>query len=412
MPKSFRNLSLLAALTLLPLLTACPPRFNSTPNGSNVGSQNTRTGLKVRFEFAEPRPDYFSRITKVEIKLSNASGVTVSDNFDFSVGADAKQLERTLSNVPTGLLTAEVRLVGADGQTVVNALTANFDLSTSTTDAALVRLNATPQLFAPLVNTSQNLTQVRAQRRDLLLEIQSLSDQESDLLIQIAPLRGSTVIEDQNLRRQLQVDLQGVQGQLTTKKTQLESLNGQLDRLEAQTVGGSSSAGAIQDQVFDLRLQSQNISKNIDQLLEQRRLLSIEARSLAGSSGGNAELSQIQGEIKTLDGQIADRITQLQDLNLQLQALETRLTGQSTTLPPAERKAQLEANLELLKQRITSLETDLPDLRRRRESLAQRTDLISIQRREALDTEISTKEKELSQSKSLQVEIETQLKGL
>ena len=46
------------------------------------------------------------------------------------------------------------------------------------------------------------------------------------------------------------------------------------------------------------------------------------------------------------------------------------------------------------------------------EALAQRTDLLSVQRREALDIEIKGKEAELSQSKTLQVEIETQLKGL
>lgn len=410
MRKPLTTLSLLVPLTLLPLLTACPPRVANTPNG--VGSQNARTGLKVRFEITDPKPEYFSKITKAEIKLTGTSGATVSDSFDFSASSSTTEIERSLSNVPTGLVEAEVRLLGADGQTVVPALKTSFDLSTTTTDVALVKLTTTPRLLPPLVTSGQSLATLRAQRRDLLLEIQRLSGQESEIIIQIAPLRGSTVLEDQNLRRQLQVDLQGLQNQLASKKVDLEKLNGQLDRLEAQTSGGAASNGALQDQVFDLRLQAGEISKGIDQLLNQRRQLSIEARSLAGGSGGSAELSQIQGEIKTLDGQIEERIRQLQTLNLQLQALESRLTSQSTELPPDQRKAQLEADLILLKARITTLETELPDLRRRFEALAQRTDLLSVQRREALDIEIKGKEAELSQSKTLQVEIETQLKGL
>ncbi|HEY9843196.1 MAG TPA: hypothetical protein V6D23_22190 [Candidatus Obscuribacterales bacterium] len=409
--KAFSRLATSSMLLFLglPLLTACPPR---TPNGSNVGAQSqSRTTLKVRFELSDPHPDYLSKVKKARIKL-NSSFAPVDDSFDVSISATTKELERTLSNVPTGQLDAEVHLLDAEGKDVVTIPGSRFTLSKDNTDALLVRLDASPRILPPLTTGSTNLAALRQQRRDLLTEIQALSAKESELLRQLSGLRGSPSPEDQTLRQQLQGELQVTQTQLQTKQNQLDLLGGQLARLESQS---SSGSGAVQEQVFQLRLQADQLSSSIDSALSQRRQLSQEINSLTRGGGGaedQGRLSQVQGELQTLDEQIADQIRQLQLVNLQLQQLESKLSSQSASLPAAESKAQIESDLALLKDQISTLESEIPPLRQRIEALAQATDLQSVQRRETLEAELSQKQADLDRARQLQADLQKQLEAV
>ncbi|PKL75440.1 MAG: hypothetical protein CVV27_15365 [Candidatus Melainabacteria bacterium HGW-Melainabacteria-1] len=400
------SLGLLFSLAAVPLLSACPAR---TPGNIGVDSQNQqKVSLKVRFEIADPHPDYLSKAKRAEIKLNSRSGSSVSDNFELTLSANARELERTLSQVPTGTLEAEIRLLDQDGQDTTPVMRTSFNLSSATNDAILVKLDANPRALPPLNTGSASLNDLRTLRRDLFSEIQLLSNRESETLRQLSGLRSSPNPEDQTLRQQLQGELQVIQTQLQSKEAELLLINGQIGRLEAQ--GGSGTSGALQDQLFQLRLQAEQLNSSISRQLEQRRQLSQEANSLLRSGEDGARLSQIQGELQTLEQQIDSQITQLQALNLQLQAIEARITSQNNTLPAAERKALIESEISRLKDRISALESEIPPLRQRIEVLAQATDLQQVQRRESYQAELSLKEAELNQAKTLQAEYEQQLK--
>lgn len=407
--------SLLLSLASMTLLSGCPPRV-LPPNTSGVNGQSQENlSLKVRFELGNPLPDYVSQLKKVEIKLSvRGSNTTVNDSFDFAATSSTQQIERSLTKVPSGQLTAEVRLLDANGKELHSSLQTSFNLSSANKEALVVKLSSTPQLLPPLA-TSSNLASLRQAHRSALSEVQRLSARESELITQLSGLRASPLPEDQLLRQQYQAELQTVQTQLQTKETELEDLEGQLNTVQSQAIGGASSAE--QAQVLLLTDQIEGINTEIDQLLSQRRLLTREASSLVNRGENSGRLSQLQGELQTLDQQVDDKINQLQILNLQLQELETRLSGQSSNpssspVSNEQRKAQLTADLAALQPRIDTLETEVADLKQRLEALAQATELQLVQRREGLEADLKLKQTELERAKSLKAEIEKQLSAL
>lgn len=417
-PSAKRNfkseLSQRAVLGALMLLlaggtVACNRVPNGVSTGNVTGQANTKVSLNVKFQLASPLPDYYAKTAKIQIKLISASSNTpVNDSFDVTLSSSTQTLERTLTDVPSGQVSAEVHLLDADGKDVVSPITSSFSLVKDNSAPLTVKLDAAPSLVAPVPSAS-NLDTLRQQRRDLLVQLQSDSTKENSIISQLAGLRLSPNPEDQTLRQQLQAELQVLQTQRQTRESQLEDLNAQLTRLEAQ--GASSGTGQVEDQVFTLRQQSTQLSAAIDTNLKQRSQLSLQIKSLVRGQD-NDQLAQLQGELQTLDKQINDQITQLEQINTQLKALEAKLTSQVNSQPPEQLKPQLEAKLASLKTQIATLEIEIPELQQRIAVLVGATDMLSVQRRENLEAELKTKQDALASAKSDQASVQAQLDKL
>lgn len=399
--------SLLLMSLLLGLAGGCTRVPNGVSTGSDVtGQANEKVSLTVKFQLNTTSPDYYAKVKKIHIKLSGSNG-SVDDSFDVNLASSTQTLERTLTNVPTGQLSAEVHLLDADGKDVITAITGSFSLIKNS-DPLTVKLDATPSLVAPVPSAS-SLDALRQQRRDLLVQLQADADKEDSIISQLAGLRLSPNPEDQTLRQQLQAELQVLQTQRQTRESQLADLNAQLSRLEAQ--GATSSTGQVEDQVFNLRQQSAQLSAAIETNFKQRTQLSQDIKSLVRGQD-NDQLAQLQGELQTLDKQISDQISQLESINTQLKTLETKLTSQVNDLPPDQLKPQLEAKLAELNSQIATLESEIPALQQRIDALAGSTDMLEVQRRENLEAELKTKQDALASAKSQQASVQAQLDKL
>lgn len=412
------SLPLLATLLLASLsltaLSACNrvPNSPTTPGSTQTGSQSQgKITYKVRFELPTTRPDYIARIRKAEIRLTPASGAAVTDSFDFSPTAQTQSIERSLEAVSTGSVSAEIKFFDADGKEVVTALKSSFSLNASSAPL-LVKLEATPVLVAPTVSATTGLSALLTQRGDLLDEIQRLSQRESQLLSQLAGLRSSQTLEDQQMKQQLQSELQVTQTNLRAKESALAQLETQIGGVQAQGSGNSNADAATQAQLSQLRLEAARLSSEIDSQLEQRRQLTQEANSRINLPDQGTRLTLIQGELQTLEQQMQANISKLQVVSLQLQQLEAKLSSQSSGVPSAQRKAQIEASLNDVNAQIDELNTAITELKRRIAPLEQETDLQLVQRRETLQAELSQKQDQLAQAQSLKLELEKQLQSL
>lgn len=387
-------------------LSACPSRVNAP----NVNSQNqSKQTLKLQFSFGDPLPEYVKQTKKIEVSLTpKGSTQLISDSFDFQITSSTQQVSRDLTNLPTGVLSLEIRLLDADGKEVRNSLKSTFQLIEANKDPVQVKLTESPSLLVPL-SGSRNLTVLRQQRQTLLVEIQSLSSRESELLKEVLALRTSPNPEDQNLRLQYQAELRGLQNQIEAKETELASIDNQLKTVEAQSV--QSGSGVDQERISQLRLQVDKINLEIEQMYSQSRLLAQEARSYAGND--ISRFQQIQNEQRVFETQIQDKIRELELVSIELQQLESKITGQNTSGQSAEeRKKQLQADLATLEPRLENLDLEIRDLQAKITALLQASELLQIQRREAFEAELKVKQSEQTRVKALIEQLKSQLASL
>ncbi|MGV3527130.1 MAG: hypothetical protein ACO1RX_23135 [Candidatus Sericytochromatia bacterium] len=396
------------ATSSLGVLSACPAPVRAP--GTVTGQNATSTSLKFRFDVGASRPSWLDQVANAEIRVyTRGGGLVVTDRFAFSASSSTASIERTLDTVPTGQIEVQVDLLNGSGQTVKPTLQTSFVLSANPDGALLVQLTDTPALVAPVSVTGTSLAALRTRRRELLTQIQTASEQEDSALRQLTGLRNSPLPEDQVLREQFQAELQSAQTRRQALEADLETLNQQLARLESQSAGGGVS---ISEDILDLRAQVSEVNATLNGLLNQRRLLAQEASTLAGTGSDTGRLNQIQGELQTLDGQIDARVTELERIQAELEVLESRFDSQNQGQPAADQLPRLQAQLSSVNGEIDVLNGEIASLRQRIEVLLPDTSLQQVQRREALQAELRSKEALLAQKVSLKASVEAQIAAL
>lgn len=366
--------------------------------------------LRFDFSFGTPLPDYLNKVTEAKLTLTQrGSQSPVEDRFELKLSDQTASFSRTLDKVPVGQLELKLELFDSEGKTVVPAVSTSWMLSQDESEAVLVQLGDPPQILPPSSVTGTNAAKLRNQRQQALTEVQKLSAQEQQILKQLTAVASSHAPEDKVLKEQYQGELQVIQKQIQDKEAEIQSLDLQIARLDAQSL--NLATGSDQAELKALLASIDSLNRELDQLLTQRKQLNAEVNTLV-SSGSSERLSEIQGELSSLNDQIDTKITDLADLATQLNALENKITSQNQSLPTDERLQQIETELSTLEAQIKQLNIDIPNLKQRIEVLIPKTDQQSIDRRESLQAELKSKEGALSDAQSRQSQLQAEKEKL
>lgn len=381
---------LLAALLASTHLSACVDRDLPANIIEDLNQQSALLTVNLRFEFPSPRPAYLATVTEVDVEiLTRGRPQPVRDRFALNISETTTDLQRSLTRVPGGQLEARVQLLNATG-TAVQTLTQSWRSEGSSADL-LLTLSETPGILVTGQSGSlpQDATALRTRQAALNQELSQLQQTETSLRAELRLFPAPT-LEDQVRREDIETQLQQNQNRQRQVQTELDSVNAQLNRLEAQGSGGSSNdSAALQVQLDSLRSQISTVQAELGRLLERRTTLT---GQINAQFDDNQLREQWQAELQQVSAELDQKTDELGGLASDLRTLEARLQAQGgSSTPPASDPAllALEAEIAQKEAEIARMETDI-------QIWMESEDAIAITRREQLQLELQTRRAELS----------------
>lgn len=250
--------------------------------------------------------------------------------------------------------------------------------------------------------SNKSLTELSAQRIDLLRELETLAARESELQSLIGAIQLQDPSERQQ-REQLRTELRELQEREAEIKLLLENT------VTAQSqVTSQSTNNVLQKQELEsLQVQIDLTQTELSRLMDQRNQLRAQVIA-GGTSLDSPNASIFQNEIREVNTQISAKIDDLENLSKQLNALVNNVSSQGTENSGASQSA-LSAEATRLRESISSKEAEIAELDRRIKSLLSQTDTVAVDQQEMYENQRAKLIAEVAEDKENLARVEAQL---
>lgn len=268
------------------------------------------------------------------------------------------------------------------------------------------RAPETPNTSTPVTSveslSNKSLTELSAQRIELLRELETISAREEEL----QSLIGAVQVQDPSERQQRE--------QLRTELRELQEREAEIKLLLENTVTAQSQVtsqstnNVLQKQELEsLQLQIDLTQTELSRLMDQRNQL--RAQVIAGGTTLDSPNASIfQNEIREVNTQISAKIDELEGLSQQLNLLVNNVSSQGTENSGASQSA-LSAEAARLQASISSKEAEILELDRRIKALLSQTDTVAVDQQEAYEAERAKLIAEVAEDKENLARIQAQL---
>jgi hypothetical protein len=385
-------LSLIVSLALVPTLmstlSSCTERLLPGAVGSNQQSAQTAS-LKLTLVFQDPQqptnaPSEFLnklKTLKLEIRENNSNLKSDEISLDDSAKA-AAELSRTTQKIPVGQVEIKLSFLDKDGKELQSLSQSLKTLANGESTLKLAVYGSSAQILG---STSPNPVQALSSRwqeqLSLQKDLQGLYQQNSRLLVQARTLLRSQAPEDRIQLEQVRSELNSLAQQIEPKETRLKAIEAELKSLESQ------STATDMVKLLLLLQQAESQRKDVDQLLQRRSLVFSQSKVLLNQGGAAAQeqLSQSQSELQTINDSLNAKQAELEKTIAELEKLQVQVVASNSAELNAE---QLKAQLALLTPSIEQLTSHETELKQQIAGLIEKTDALSVRRREGFEAEL------------------------
>lgn len=397
-------LSLIVSLALVPTLmsalSSCTERLLPGSVGTNQQSAQTAS-LKLTLVFQDPQQptnapgEFLNKLKtlKLEIRENNSNLKSDEISLDDSAKA-AAELSRTTQKIPVGQVEIKISFLDKDGKELQSLSQSLKTLANGESTLKLAVYGSSAQILG---STSPNPVQALSSRwqeqLSLQKDLQGLYQQNSTLLVQARTLLRSQAPEDRIQLEQVRSELNSLAQQIEPKEARLKAIETELKSLESQ------STATDMVKLLLLLQQAETQRKDVDVLLQRRSMVFSQSKVLLSQGGAAAQeqLSQSQSELQTINDSLNAKQAELEKTIAELEKLQVQVVASNSAELNAE---QLKAQLALLTPSIEQLSTHEMELKQQIAGLIEKTDALSVRRREGFEAELQGLQRRLSDLKA------------
>ncbi|MBT9544356.1 MAG: hypothetical protein IV090_03125 [Candidatus Sericytochromatia bacterium] len=397
-------LSLIVSLALMPALmstlSSCTERLLPGSVGTNQQSAQTAS-LKLTLLFQDPQQptnapgEFLNKLKtlKLEIRENNSNLKSDEISLDDSAKA-AAELSRTTQKIPVGQVEVKISFLDKDGKELQSLSQSLKTVANGESTLKLAVYGSSAQVLGS-TSPSQVLTLSSRWQEQLSLQkdLQGLYQQNSTLLVQARTLLRSQAPEDRIQLEQVRSELNSLAQQIEPKEARLTAIESELKSLESQ------STATDMVKLLLLLQQAETQRKDVDVLLQRRSMVFSQSKVLLSQGGAAAQeqLSQSQSELQTINDSLNTKQAELEKTIAELEKLQVQVVAANTTELNAE---QLKAQLALLTPSIEQLSTHETELKQQIAGLIEKTDALSVRRREGFEAELQGLQRRLADLKA------------
>jgi len=397
-------LSLVLTLALMPpllsTLSSCTDRLLPGSVGTNQQSAQSAS-LKLTLVFQDPQQptnapgEFLNKLTTLKLEIRENNSNLKSDEIVLDDPAKAAaELSRSIQKIPVGQVEIKISFLDKDGKELQSL---NQSLKTLANGESTLKLAVYGSSAQILSSTSPNPVQTLSSRwqeqLSLQKDLQGLYQQNNTLLVQARTLLRSQAPEDRIQLEQVRSEQNSLAQQIEPKEARLKAIESELKSLESQ------STATDMVKLLLLLQQAETQRKDVDELLQRRSLVFSQSKVLLNQGGAAAQeqLSQSQSELQTINDSLNAKQAELEKTIAELDKLQVQVVAANTTELNAE---QLKAQLALLSPSIEQLTTHESELKQQIAGLIEKTDALSVRRREGFEAELQELQRRLTDLKT------------
>ncbi|MGE3725193.1 MAG: hypothetical protein AB7I41_06555 [Candidatus Sericytochromatia bacterium] len=397
-------LSLVLTLTLMPpllsTLSSCTDRLLPGSVGTNQQSAQSAS-LKLTLVFQDPQQptnapgEFLNKLKTLKLEIRENNSNLKSDEIVLDDPAKAAaELSRSIQKIPVGQVEIKISFLDKDGKELQSLSQSLKTLANGESTLKLAVYGSSAQVLG---STSPNPVQALSSRwqeqLSLQKDLQSLYQQNSTLLVQARTLLRSQAPEDRIQLEQVRSEQNSLAQQIEPKEARLKAIESELKSLESQ------STATDMVKLLLLLQQAESQRKDVDELLQRRSLVFSQSKVLLNQGGAAAQeqLSQSQSELQTINDSLNAKQAELEKTIAELEKLQVQVVAANTTELNAE---QLKAQLAQLTPSIEQLSTHETELKQQIAGLIEKTDALSIRRREGFEAELQGLQRRLADLKA------------
>lgn len=396
-PLSF---ALIVSLALMPSLSSCTERLLPASIGSNQQTAQSAS-LKLTLLLQDPQqpsnaPGNFLnslQTLKLEIRENNSNLKSDEITLDNAAKA-AAELSRTIQRIPVGQVEVKIRFLDKEGKELQSLTQSLKTLANGESSLKLAVYGSSAQILgSSSPNPVQTLSSRWQEQLSLQKELQTLYAQNSTLLVQARSLLRSQATEDRIQLEQVRSEQNNLAQQIEPKEARLKAIESELKSLESQ------STATDMVKLLLLLQQAEAQRKDVDELLQRRSLVFSQSKVLLNQGGVAAQeqLSQSQSELQTINDSLNAKQAELEKTIAELDKLQVQVVAANSAELTTE---QLKAQLAALTPSIEQLTLHETELKQQIAGLIEKTDALSIRRREGFEAELQTLQRRLADLKT------------
>lgn len=401
-------LSLMVSLALMPALmstlSSCKNRLLPGSVGTNQQSAQTAS-LKITLVFQDPQQptnapgEFLTKLSNLKLEIRENNSNLKNDEIALDDPAKASaELSRTVQKISVGQIELKIRFLDKDGKELQSLNQSLKTLANGESSLKLAVYGSSAQVLGSS-SPSQAQTQVQTlssrwqEQLTLQKELQGLYAQNNTLLVQARNLLRSQAPEDRIQLEQVRSEQNSLAQQIEPKEARLTAIEGELKSLESQ------STATDMVKLLLLLQQAETQRKDLDVLLQRRSMVFSQSKVLLSQGGAAAQeqLSQSQSELQTINDSLNTKQAELEKTIAELEKLQVQVVAANTTELNAE---QLKAQIALLTPSIEQLTTHEAELKQQIAGLIEKTDALSVRRREGFESELRGIQRRLADLKS------------